>query len=167
MATTDAKTAPTTPFEASSKLTAALQQILVDQVELHLQGKQAHWNLIGPGFREIHLQLDEVVDLAREAADTIAERMRALNGIADGRAATVAATTTLPAYPAGEQSVHDTVELIADRIYAAGNTIRDLHDGIDDEDPSSADLLHEILNESEKQAWMLRSAIRLGPEAVA
>jgi starvation-inducible DNA-binding protein len=158
--TTDSSTAPTTPFEADSKLAASLQQILVDQVELHLQAKQAHWNLIGPGFREIHLQLDEITDGAREASDDIAERLRALGATADGRAAPVAATTTLPGYPAGELSVPDTVEMIADRIAAAGGTIRELHDGVDGEDPSSADLLHQILLDAEKQAWMLRSAIR-------
>lgn len=148
------------PFKASSTLSAALQQILVDQVELHLQAKQAHWNLVGPGFREIHLQLDEITEAAREAADTIAERLRALAGVADGRSATVAADTALSPYPEGEQSVRDTVGLMEVRIAQAGKTIRELHDDVEEEDPSSADLLHNILNEAEKQAWMLRSAIR-------
>ena len=151
---------PPVPFKASSTLQSALQQILVDQIDLHLLAKQAHWNLVGPGFREIHLQLDEITDAAREAADEIAERLRALGGVADGRGGTVAASTSLPAYPEGEQSVHDTVALIEERIAAAGKTIRELHDAVDDEDPSSADLLHGIIVASEKQAWMLRSAIR-------
>ncbi len=148
------------PFKASPTLVAALQQVLVDQVELHLQAKQAHWNLVGPGFREIHLQLDEITDGAREAADTIAERLRALAGVADGRSATVSSTTSLSAFPEGEQTVRDTVAMIEVRIAQAGKTIREVHDDVDEEDPSSADLLHGILNEAEKQAWMLRSAIR-------
>jgi starvation-inducible DNA-binding protein len=148
------------PFAASETLAAALQQVLADQVELHLQAKQAHWNLVGPGFREIHLQLDEITEGAREAADTIAERLRALAGVADGRSATVAATTSLSPCPEGEQSVHDTVAMVEVRIAQAGKTIREVHDDVDDEDPTSADLLHGILAESEKQAWMLRSAIR-------
>ena len=65
-------------FTASPELAANLQRVLVDLVELHLQGKQAHWNVIGSNFRDLHLQLDELVDAAREASDTIAERMRAL-----------------------------------------------------------------------------------------
>lgn len=83
-------------FTASPQLAQALQQIVVDLVELHLQGKQAHWNVVGHNFRDLHLQLDEIVDDAREAADTIAERMRALTTCPDGRSNTVAATTTLP-----------------------------------------------------------------------
>jgi starvation-inducible DNA-binding protein len=58
-------------FEAPSSLAQDLQAVLVDLIELHLQGKQAHWNLIGTNFRDLHLQLDEIVDIAREASDTI------------------------------------------------------------------------------------------------
>ncbi|WP_249009591.1 Dps family protein [Conexibacter sp. DBS9H8] len=151
---------PSAPITASEPLARALQQTLVDQVALHLQAKQAHWNLIGPGFREIHLQLDEITAEARDAADTVAERLRALGHVADGREETVAETTSLPPYPTGEQSVHDTVALIEERIGAAGKAIRSHHDIVDAEDPASADLLHAILLAAEKQAWMLRSAIR-------
>ena len=80
-------------FQAPDSLVHNLQKVLVDLIELHLQGKQAHWNLVGTNFRDLHLQLDEIVDGAREAADTIAERMRALDAVPDGRTDTVAATT--------------------------------------------------------------------------
>ena len=75
---------------------------LGDLIELHLQGKQAHWNVVGTNFRDLHLQLDELVDFAREASDTVAERMRALDAVPDGRSDTVAASTTLPQFPAYE-----------------------------------------------------------------
>ncbi len=83
-------------FTGSPRLAADLQRVLVDLVELHLQGKQAHWNVVGPNFRDLHLALDELVDAAREGSDTIAERMRALDAVPDGRSDTVAATTSLP-----------------------------------------------------------------------
>ena len=96
-------------FQASPALRASLQQVLVDMIELHLQGKQAHWNVVGTNFRDLHLQLDELVDFAREGSDTIAERMRALRATADGRTDTVAAATTLPQFPAHEHSTADVV----------------------------------------------------------
>ena len=49
-----------------------LQRALVDLIELHLQGKQAHWNVVGPNFRDLHLVLDEVVSEARELSEGIA-----------------------------------------------------------------------------------------------
>jgi transposase len=66
-------------FDAPDSLAQDLQKVLVDLIELHLQGKQAHWNVVGTNFRDLHLQLDDIVDSAREASDTIAERMRALD----------------------------------------------------------------------------------------
>lgn len=147
-------------FTASPQLAQALQQILVDLVELHLQGKQAHWNVVGHNFRDLHLQLDEVVDEAREAADTIAERMRALAAVPDGRSDTVTATTTLPEFPEGEQSVSTVVDLVTARLRATVDTLRTLHDQVDSEDPSTADLLHQIIDSLEKYAWMISAENR-------
>ncbi len=39
-----------------------LQLTLVELIALSLIGKQLHWNIAGPGFRDLHLQLDELVD---------------------------------------------------------------------------------------------------------
>jgi starvation-inducible DNA-binding protein len=147
-------------FQASAQLSAALQQVLVDMIELHLQGKQAHWNVVGTNFRDLHLQLDELVDFAREASDTIAERMRALDAVPDGRSDTVAATTTLPAFPAYERSTADVVDLIVTRIYATVATLRGVHDAVDAEDPSTADVLHQLIDGLEKLAWLIKSENR-------
>jgi starvation-inducible DNA-binding protein len=144
-------------FHAPDSLVHNLQKVLVDLIELHLQGKQAHWNLVGTNFRDLHLQLDEIVDGAREAADTIAERMRALDAVPDGRTDTVAATTSVPAVPAGLVGTTDIVDIIADRIYATVDTARTIHDEVDAADPSTADLLHAIITDLEQQAWMLKS----------
>jgi starvation-inducible DNA-binding protein len=143
-------------FDAPTELSENLQRALVDLIELHLQGKQAHWNLVGTNFRDLHLHLDVVVDIAREASDTIAERMRALNSVPDGRTDTVVASTRLPSLPGGEYSTGEAVDLIANRIYAAVDTMRSVHDDVDHADPSSADLLHAIIDSLEKAAWMLK-----------
>ena len=64
--------------QAHPVVAAALQQALVDLTALSLQGKQAHWNIEGPGFRSLHLHLDEIIDEVRLAADDVAERMQPL-----------------------------------------------------------------------------------------
>ncbi|OAT68962.1 DNA starvation/stationary phase protection protein [Mycobacteroides immunogenum] len=147
-------------FSASASLSANLQRVLVDLIELHLQGKQAHWNVVGTNFRDLHLQLDELVDFAREGSDTIAERMRALYAVPDGRSDTVAATTSLPQFPAYERSTGDVVDLITLRIQAAVNTLRAVHDEVDDEDPTTADILHQLIDGLEKLAWLIASENR-------
>jgi starvation-inducible DNA-binding protein len=147
-------------FTASPELAADLQRVLVDLIELQLQGKQAHWNVVGTNFRDLHLQLDELVDAAREASDTIAERMRALDAVPDGRSDTVTATTSLPQFPAGEQNTADVVDLVTSRVYAAVDTARNVHDDVDAADPSTADLLHQIIDTLEKLAWMIKAENR-------
>ncbi|WP_374945670.1 Dps family protein [Agreia sp.] len=147
-------------FKASKELTDNLQKVLVDLVELHLQGKQAHWNVVGKNFRDLHLQLDEIIDAAREFSDTIAERLRALHAVPDGRSDTVASTTTLPEYPNGEVDTAETVDLVTVRIEAVVGTMRDVHDEVDEADPTSADILHAIIERLEQYAWMVSAENR-------
>ena len=89
-------------FTASAALSDNLQRVLTDLIALELVGKQIHWNVVGPNFRDVHRNLDDVVDIAREGSDEVAERMRAINAVPDGRPATVAAATTVPAAPESE-----------------------------------------------------------------
>ncbi|GGF33197.1 Dps family protein [Subtercola lobariae] len=147
-------------FTAPKELTDALQQVLVDLIELHIQGKQAHWNVVGKNFRDLHLQLDEIIDSAREFSDTVAERMRALHAVPDGRSDTVAATTTLPEYPNGEVDTAETVDLVTVRLESVTATMRDVHDTVDDADPTSADILHAIIEQLEQYAWMVSAENR-------
>ena len=147
-------------FLASPELSAHLQRVLVDLIELHLQGKQAHWNVVGTNFRDLHLQLDELVDFAREGSDTIAERMRALDAIPDGRSDTVAGSTTLAQFPAYEHNTGEVVDLITARAYAAVDTMRTVHDAVDAEDPNTADILHQLIDGLEKLAWLIKSENR-------
>src|SRR5436305_7494347 len=72
-----------------------LQATLVELVDLSLVGKQLHWNVVGPLFRPLHLQLDELVDSWRELADTVAERAVATGFAPDGQAAAIAAGTEI------------------------------------------------------------------------
>lgn len=147
-------------FTASQKLSENLQSVLVDLLELASQGKQAHWNVVGKNFRDTHRQLDEIIEDARTFSDTIAERMRALHALPDGRSDTVAETTTLPEFPQGEIDTAEVIDLVTERLEATIGTCRDVHDDVDDEDPTSADILHAILERLEQFAWMVSAENR-------
>jgi starvation-inducible DNA-binding protein len=145
------------PPPAATQVVEALQAVLTDLVDLHLQAKQVHWNVVGPNFRGLHLQLDEVVDVARDGADAVAERVRAIGGTPDGRTATVSRATTLSAMPAGKVPTSQAGQLVVDAITAVTTTIAGRHDTVDAHDPASADLLHQLTLDLDKQAWMLRA----------
>lgn len=147
-------------FEPSARLGKNLQQILADLNALALVGKQAHWNIVGPNFRDLHLNLDEVVAIARDGSDEIAERMRAFFFTPDARPATVAENTTLPEFPEGEILTTDAVEHIVAAIQGTVHTIRDLRDEIDEDDPATADILHEYILKLEQQVFFIASETR-------
>jgi starvation-inducible DNA-binding protein len=152
-------------FEAPQELRDSLQAVLVDLIELHLQGKQAHWNVVGKNFRDMHLQLDEIVEFAREASDEVAERLRALHAVPDGRSDTVAATTTLPEFPNGEVDTTEVVDLVVQRLDATVGTMRRVHDDVDEADPTSADILHGIIEKLEQFAWFVSAENRTAKRA--
>jgi starvation-inducible DNA-binding protein len=152
-------------FRASADLSANLQKVLVDLIELGIQGKQAHWNVVGKNFRDTHRQLDEIIEAARTFSDTIAERMRALHAVPDGRSDTVSETTTLPEFPHGEVDTAAVIDLVTERLEATISTCREVHDDVDEEDPTSADILHAVLESLEQFAWMVSAENRVPEKA--
>ena len=159
---TSASSGATEPvFRSSETLADNLQKVHVDLIELHLQGKQAHWNVVGRNFRDTHLILDEIIEAARTFSDEVAERMRALYITPDGRSKTVSANTSLPEFPEGEVDTAETINLVAQRLYATVGTMRGVHDAIDEEDPSTADLLHAMIIRLEQFAWMVSAENRV------
>ena len=143
--------------ENQEKSAPLLQGALVDLIDLALQAKQAHWNLKGPNFRAVHLQLDEIIDQVRIGSDEVAERLATIGVAADGRASTVAEGTSLENFPDGEITVPQTISLISDRMAAVSKAMRERIDALGDIDPVSEDLLIGITAPIEKQLWMLQS----------
>ena len=133
---------------------AVLQATLVDLIDLSLIAKQAHWNVVGQNFRSAHLQLDELVDAARQYTDEVAERANAIGVSPNGQARTVVESSGIPRYPDNWLNVEATVEAI---VAALGELIKRLRKRIDDTDKSdlvTQDLLIGIAAELEKQHWM-------------
>ncbi|MFJ6696323.1 DNA starvation/stationary phase protection protein [Streptomyces sp. NPDC091272] len=154
-------TAPTiqsTLPEASRQITGeALQGALVDLLDLSLLAKQAHWTIVGPRFRSLHLQLDEIVDTARAYADTVAERASAIGVAPDGRAATVARTTELPQPASGWTADDDVVSLLVEALGGAILRMRERIEATDRPDPVTQDIFIGMTAELEKQRWMFQA----------
>jgi starvation-inducible DNA-binding protein len=138
-----------------------LQATLVELVDLSLLGKQAHWNVVGAHFRSVHLQLDEIVDIARLTSDRVAERLATIGVPADGRAATVSATSELAAYPDGFVRSIDTVTIVTAAMDTSIGRLRGRIARIGDLDPVSQDILIGTTDELEKAAWMLRAQLEI------
>ena len=75
------------PTIQSSPLSITVEMPKVDSLQsitgnlelLYIKAKDFHWNVTGPEFRPLHLTFDGIQETALEWADTMAERMRALD----------------------------------------------------------------------------------------
>jgi starvation-inducible DNA-binding protein len=143
--------------EAKNTVAKALQSALVDLIDLSLVAKQLHWNLIGPHFRQIHLQLDELTAIAREHADTLAERAVALGVNPDGRSATVAKSTKVAQPENGWIEDGKVVAAMTDILDAVGKRMRERVQETDEPDPVTQDLLIAVSQDIDKQRWMFQA----------
>ena len=75
---------------------AELNARLADTLDLVGVYKSAHWNLRGSNYFAYHIALDGFAEQATEIADTLAERITTLGGIARGSARVVARVSSLP-----------------------------------------------------------------------
>lgn len=135
----------------------ALQGALVDLIDLSLAAKQVHWNVVGPRFRSVHLQLDEVVDTARQHSDTVAERASAVGVNPDGRSRTLAKTTAIDSVPDGWIKDVDAVRALVDALRVVIDRMRERIDATGEPDPISQDILITLTADLEKHAWMFQA----------
>jgi starvation-inducible DNA-binding protein len=136
-----------------------LQATLHVLIDLSLIGKQLHWAVVGPLFRPLHLQLDELVDSWRELSDTVAERAVALGFVPDGQAKAVAAGSQLAAVAPTALEDHLVVRELTHRIAEVSEQVRDRMNRLGDADLASQDVLIEVVRKLEKQQWMLRAQL--------
>jgi starvation-inducible DNA-binding protein len=134
-----------------------LQAALVELVDLSLIGKQLHWSVVGPLFRPLHVQLDELVDSWRSLADTVAERSVALGFIPDGQAATVAAESQLAEVERRRIEDHTVAAELAARLAQSAEQLRARMDRLGELDVASQDVLIEVVRAFEQQLWMMRA----------
>ncbi|GLZ49309.1 DNA starvation/stationary phase protection protein [Actinomycetospora sp. NBRC 106375] len=150
-------TAPITsplPDDAKQIVGTVLQDSLADYVDLSLTAKQWHWNVVGTNFREAHLHLDELVDLARTYSDEVAERAAALGVSPDGRAETVAKSSGLPTTDEGWRKVEDVNAAVVETLAALVARLRERIAVTDEPDPVTQDLLIGQTAKIEEAHWM-------------
>jgi len=141
-------------------LAASLNARLADGLDLHSQIKVAHWNIKGPHFASLHPLFETFAVSLANHNDAVAERAVTLGAKAYGTARHVAKTSRLPEYDQEATRDLDHVKLLADRIEAYLNGLRESRDlGEKEDDQDTVDLLTGIIGEFEKHVWFLRASL--------
>lgn len=149
------------PEDARAKLVDLLNARLADSFDLYSQLKQAHWNVKGPDFIQLHELYDDIAESVLGFVDEIAERATALGGLALGTARMAADATTLDEYPVDAVAGKETVEVVADRLAAFGAAARSAIDESDElGDMDTADLFTEVSRTIDKHLWFVEAHLQ-------
>jgi starvation-inducible DNA-binding protein len=149
------------PADARARLTEQLNESLACTFDLMSQVKQAHWNVKGKDFYQLHLLFDEIAEELEGFVDELAERVTSLGGYARGTARMAAANSTLPEYPTDVIEGLAHVTALVERFAPYVAHVRDAIE-VSDEigDPTTADLYTEISRTVDKRLWFLEAHIQ-------
>ena len=148
------------PEDLRAKVAGILNRTLAATLDLKTQTKQAHWNVKGMNFYQLHLLFDEMATELEEYTDMVAERITALAGTAMGTARTAAAESILPEYTFEAVSGAEHVTVLADRYALYAKHVRESIDATEElGDADTADLYTEISRTIDKRLWFLEAHI--------
>ena len=144
-----------------AKVNAILNQHLADSFDLMSQVKQAHWNVKGSDFWQLHKLFDEVAARAAEWVDLLAERITALGGYANGTVRMATMASTLPEFPTDITDSMDYVRAVSDRLASFTNSARGAIDETDKiGDANTADLFTEISRCADTYLYFLEAHVQ-------
>ncbi|MGE6739393.1 Dps family protein [Allorhizobium pseudoryzae] len=137
----------------------SLSEILAATYRLTIKSHVYHWNVVGPLFKPLHELTEEHYNALFEAADIIAERIRALGHLAPASLGEAAGFAPKAADVGKFTAVSMVNDLVADH-EAAVKTMRKAAGQADEAgDVVTADMLTDRLTFHEKALWMLRAII--------
>lgn len=149
------------PVAIRTEMVELLNARLADLIDLQMQSKQAHWNVKGPNFIALHELFDSVAAEVTEFVDTVAERIMALGGTADGTLASVAKRTTLKEYSTAITSGREHVDALSTSLATAGKGLRAaIETATAAGDADTADLFTGISRDLDKKLWFVESHLQ-------
>lgn len=135
-----------------------LNQTLATTLDLKTQTKQAHWNVKGANFLQLHELFDTMATELEGYVDMVAERITTLGGVAMGTARIAAEASVLSEYDLSAVSGTEHVTALADNYAAYGKHVRQAIDTTDNlGDADTADMYTEISRTIDMRLWFLEA----------
>jgi starvation-inducible DNA-binding protein len=142
-----------------NNVSGELSILLADTYALALKTQNYHWNVTGPEFYSLHKLFEEQYESLHDAADELAERIRALGVYAPGGFAEFAQLTNISDAKKGSTAKtmlqdlaksHAAVVKQANKVIKAAESVGD---------SSTIDMVVGRIEDHDKQAWMLNSSL--------
>jgi starvation-inducible DNA-binding protein len=147
--------------QTRNKVIDLLNARLADASDLKSQAKQAHWNVKGIHFFQLHELFDQVATAVEAHTDLIAERVTALGGTAMGTIRMAAKNSSLSEYPLEITDGTAHVDALSTALADFGKNVRKNIDQTTElGDADTADLFTEISREIDKLLWFVEAHIQ-------
>jgi len=136
-----------------------LNSLLADEYVLYTKTRNAHWNVEGKSFMELHKLFESQYDALETNIDDIAERVRSLGHFALGSLKNFLSVTRLLE---DMEDFSDAFHIIQTLLDDHETIIRILRNNItelskESKDFGSIDFMTGLMEQHEKTAWILRS----------
>jgi starvation-inducible DNA-binding protein len=146
-----------TGFSNTDAMAQGLELMLADTYRLIFKTHAVHWNVEGPLFYAVHNLTEEQYGNLFEAADDIAERIRALGHLAPSSLARITAHSVVQ----HSETPISAGDMCRDLAEDHSRVAQRMHDLItlagEAGDPVTEDMATERAAFHQKAAWMLRS----------
>ena len=137
----------------------ALKQALADSYALYFKTLGVHWNVTGGSFYGIHTLTDAQYNELHEAADAIAERIRALGHVAPASFAEFRELSCVDVDTPHTSTAEMIKQLVADNEAVAKRMYDVSETAEENDDKFTEDMIIARIGRHEENAWMLRSSI--------
>ena len=149
------------PDKNRQAIIALLNARLADSIDLRSQIKWAHWNVKGMHFIQLHELFDSVQAHVDDHSDTIAERIAALGGVANGTVREVAAKSGLKEADLAASDGAEQLKWLVHNFAHHVNALRTAVQESDDlGDPITTDLFTAMTRELDKDLWFLEAHLQ-------
>jgi starvation-inducible DNA-binding protein len=149
------------PADTRAEIAGLLNATLATTLDLKTQVKQAHWNVKGMDFFQLHELFDAMATELEDYIDLVAERVTALGGFAVGTARVAAADSILPEFPFDIVDGKEYVTALADRYAPYAQHLRVAIDKAAElGDADTADLYTEVSRAIDKRLWFLEAHLQ-------
>ena len=135
-----------------------LNTLLADEYVLYTKTRNAHWNIQGQNFIELHKFFENQVDILDIIIDDVAERVRALGHFALGSLKEFIAVTRLREENRDYTNQSHMIQtLLEDHEVLIRSLRKDITATAEHRDLGTADFMTGLLEQHEKMSWMLRA----------
>lgn len=146
------------PVEVRTDVVAFLNKVLASTFDLYSQTKQAHWNVKGSDFYQLHVLFDQLAEELFLFIDPVAERATALGGLTMGTVRMAGQNSGLAEYPPMITEGREHLTALAKSYASFGKMLREgIEKMVKLEDQDSADLLIQVSRKVDQHLWFIEA----------